>query len=508
MIGQTLTRPLRPTAPNPVNISKVSIAMMHHTSQKHAPKFYILALAACLLALCGPAVRAADHPNVLFIAIDDLNDWVGCLGGHPQARTPNIDKLASRGLLFTNAYTAAPLCNPSRAATMTGVRPSTSGIYGNMQPMRKSPVLEHIQTLPQHLRQSGYTAVGAGKIYHVAFPDPPSWDAYFPSQNKTKPDDPKPPHPSMNGLKHGLFDWAPLDVPDKDMGDYQVADWVIDQIGKPHDKPLFLACGFYKPHLPWFVPASYFDHHPVNTVQRPPYLANDLDDVPPIGKKIALLQGDQKIIVEHNAWNAGVQAYLAATEFSDAQVGRVLDAFDKLPPNEQKNWIIVLWTDHGWHLGEKDHWRKLTLWDEATRVPLIIIAPGLTRPGSTCARTVSLLDLYPTLCDLTGTPLRKDLDGVSLRPLLADPAAAWDRPAVTTHSRNNHAVRDERYRYIRYEDGTEELYDHTTDPNEWKNLAADPALTPIKQKLAAYLPKINAAPTPTRRNANPDGESE
>jgi arylsulfatase A-like enzyme len=445
---------------------------------------------AFLAALGASAVAATPaKPNVLFIAIDDLNDWIGCLGGHPQAKTPHLDRLAAMGTLFTNAHCAAPLCNPSRAALMTGIRPSSSGVYTNNQPWRKSKALANAVTLPQHFAAHGYRSIGSGKIFHDGYPDAASWDEFYPSKAKQKPADPLPPRASMNGLRAANLDWAPLTVADESMGDYQVVDWVIQQMNAKPEQPLFLACGIYKPHLPWHVPQKYFDLFPLDSIVLPKINGDDLDDVPPIGRKFAKPETDHKLITEAGQWKQAVQAYLACIAFADAQLGRLLDAYDKSA--FKQNSVIVLWSDHGWHLGEKLHWRKFSLWEEATHNVLMVVAPGLTKPGSRCDRTVSLMDIYPTLVDLCGLPPRAGLEGVSLRPLLANAKAAWDRPAVTTYFRNNHSVRTEEWRYIRYEDGTEELYDRKKDPLEWKNLAAEPKLEPVKQKLAQWLPTTN-----------------
>ncbi len=453
---------------------------------------FLAALGATAVASAAPA-----KPNVLFIAIDDLNDWIGCLEGHPQAKTANLDRLAAMGTLFTNAHCAAPLCNPSRAALMTGIRPSSSGVYLNNQPWRNSKVLANAVTLPQHFAANGYRSIGAGKIYHDSYPDPASWAEFYPSKAKQKPVDPLPPRPSMNGLNAANLDWAPLSVPDEKMGDHQVVDWVIEQLNAKQAQPLFLACGIYKPHLPWHVPQKYFDLFPLESIVLPKINGDDLDDVPPMGRKFAKPQTDHKLITDAGQWKHAVQAYLACIAFADAQLGRLLDAYEKSP--FKQNSLIVLWSDHGWHLGEKLHWRKFSLWEEATHNVLMVVAPGVTKPGSRCDRTVSLMDIYPTLVDLCGLPSRAGLEGVSLRPLLADAKAKWDRPALTTYFRNNHSVRSEEWRYIRYEDGTEELYDRKKDPLEWKNLAADPKLAAVKQKLAQWLPTTNVEDVPTDR---------
>ncbi len=438
---------------------------------------------------------SAEKPNVLFIAIDDLNDWIGCLGGHPDVKTPNLDRLAQRGTLFTNAHCSAPLCNASRASLMTGLLPSSTGVYSNRQPFRR--VRPDAVTLPMHFMEHGYRAVGGGKIYHGGFPDPPSWQEYFPSQKQNKPPDPAPENPPLNGIPNtGHFDWGPIDVADGDMGDWQVADWAIGELGKKHDKPFFHAVGIFRPHLPWYVPRKYFEMYPPEEVTLPNINENDLDDIPPMGVQIAKPDRDHKKVMETNNWRKAVSAYLACVSFADACVGRVIDALDRSPYAD--NTIIVLWSDHGWHLGEKLHWRKFALWEEATHNVMMVVAPGVTRPGVRCARPVTLLDIYPTLVELCGLRPKEGLEGQSLVPLLKDSNISWERPALTTYKRGNHSVRTERWRYIRYNDGTEELYDHDNDELEWNNLAKGPKYADVKAELARWLPKVNA----------PDGPSE
>jgi arylsulfatase A-like enzyme len=459
------------------------------------------AASLALAPLARSAESSAERPNVLFIAVDDLNDWIGCLGGHPDTKTPNIDRLAERGVLFTNAFCAAPACNPSRAALMTGIRPSTSGVYHNPQPWRKA--MPDAVTLPQHFMAHGYRAVGGGKIYHGAFPDPSSWQAYFPSQTQNKPDDPVPEERPLNGIPNtSHFDWGPIDAADEEMGDWKVADWAIGELGKEHDKPFFLGVGIFRPHLPWYVPRKYFEPFPVDSVALPEVNENDLDDVPPIGREMAirskevteaaLAKCDHGKVINTNNWRRAVQAYLASIHFADTCIGRVIDALDN--SRYAENTIIVLWGDHGWHLGEKLHWRKFALWEEATHCPLIIAAPGME--AGRCTRTVNLLDIYPTLVDLCGLSRREELEGDSLMKLLKEPAAEWDRPALTTHGRNNHTVRTEQWRYIRYSDGSEELYDRDNDPLEWTNLAGREEHADLKTRLAKWFPKENAPDAP------------
>jgi arylsulfatase A-like enzyme len=460
-----------------------------------------------LSALSASALLQAQgtKQNVLFIAIDDLNDWVSCLGGHPDARTPNLDRFTSRGMLFTNAHCAAPLCNPSRAALMTGIRPSTSGIYDNSQPMRKSPVLKEAVSLSTHFMQHGYRVVGGGKIYHGAFPDAASWHEYFPDQVKNKPNDPVPDKRPLNGIPNAAqFDWGPVRVPASEMGDFKVVDWAVKELNKPQSKPLFLACGLFRPHLPWYVPPKYFDMFPLEKITLPSVKDDDLNDVPPIGKKFARPDGDHRKVIEHKQWRQAVQGYLASIAFMDEMLGKLIDGFDASPL--AKNTTVVLWSDHGWHLGEKLHWRKFSLWEEATRNVFAVIAPGVTKPNTRCSRPVTMMEVYPTLIELCGLSARKELEGVSIAPLLKNPQAAWDRPALTTYLRNNHSLRSERWRYTRYADGGEELYDHAEDPMEWTNLATKPEYTPIKRHLARWLPRVNAEDSVRERGSGEEAD--
>lgn len=454
-----------------------------------------------LLLVLLPASLAAQRSNVLFIAVDDLNDWIEPMGGHPQAKTPNLVRLASRSTLFTRAYTAAPACNPSRAALMTGIAPYRSGVYNNSQAWR--PAMPDAVTLPQAFRRNGYWAGGAGKIYHGVYPDPPSWDEYWPSKRVQRSNDPLPAERPANGIKDtGNFDWGALEVPPEDMSDAKVAEWVAAKLRQRHEKPFFLAFGIFRPHLPWYVPRKYFDRFPLDTIELPIAFAADLEDVPEAGVNMARPERDHARVVEHGEWQRAVQAYLASINFADDMLGTVLDALDESAHSQ--NTVIVLWGDHGWHLGEKSHWRKFALWEEATRVPLMISAPegtpGLpegTRRGAESGRPVSLLDLYPTLVELAGLPQQEGLDGRSLVPLLRNPAMNW-QPAVMTHGRLNHAVRSEAFRFIRYADGSEELYDHRVDAMEWTNLAGDSNYAAVKRDLAKWLPETNVPEAPVQ----------
>ena len=452
-----------------------------------------------LLLIFQTIVFAQQKPrhNVLFIAIDDLNDWIGPLDGYKGVKTPNIDKLAKRGMNFTRAYCPAPVCNPSRAALLTGVRPSASGVYQNFHSWRAA--LPNAVTLPQYFMQNGYEVVGVSKIFHDAYNDSASWHKYYPQLRQLTPE--KTP---LNGF--GNFDWGPLPVKDEDMADYKHVQYGIDFLNQEHDKPFFLAVGIKRPHLSWWVPQKYFDLYPLSTIVLPKVIANDLEDVPPIGVGMAkrIPEGqtnaatrnmyDHKFIIENDQWKQAIQGYLASITFADAMFGRLLNALDKSA--YKGNTIIVLFGDHGWHLGEKEHWRKFALWEEATRVPLIIVAPGLSKPNSVCERTVNLMDVYPTLISLCGLPPKQGLEAVDIMPLLKDPKLSWDHPSLTTFGYGNHAVRTERWRYIQYNDKTEELYDHDADAYEWKNLASDPRYADTKKKLSAWLPEINVKAMP------------
>ncbi len=455
--------------------------------------------------LGGGVVQAQERPDVLFISVDDLNDWVGVLGGHPQARTPNMDALADRGILFTNAHSPAALCNPARTSLMLGLQPSTTGIYGNYPSWMEIEHLAELPNLPRFLRENGYRTYGAGKLFHghtfspsgyLGYNDPSAWDAYYPSVTRQIPDEIRPHDIPANGNPlTPYFDWSAVVADDRAMADGQVAAWAEEQIGAAGDEPRFVAAGIYRPHLPWYVPQRYLDMYPLEDIVLPEVPPDDLDDVPLIGQQfqegtsMAPMELHQWV-VDEGRWKEGVQAYLASITFADAMVGRLLDALKRTERVEDT--IIVLWSDHGWHLGEKHRWRKQTLWEETTRVPLIIVAPGVTTPGTRSARAVSLVDIYPTLAELTGIAAPENLDGVSLKPLLEDPDMAWDRSALSTNEFGNHAVRSERYRYIRYYNGNEELYDHERDPGEWANLATNPAYDEIKVELAKWMPVSEA----------------
>lgn len=449
-----------------------------------------------LLALLGAAALASlasaatpQKPNVLFIAVDDLRDWVGYIDRTHQAKTPNIDRLAKMGMAFTRAYCASPSCNPSRAALMSGLRPSTSGVYENDIDFR--PLISPEKTLVSTFRNAGYFVHGAGKIYHEAYRRSEEWETYLERGDRN----PKVPEGQSDGV--GGIKFAPLDCKDEDISDYGIVDYGIESLKKKHDRPFFLAVGMHKPHMPWNVPRKYFDMFPLETIKLPPHLANDLDDVPPAGKRMAKADGDHAQMLKSGRWKEAVQAYLATIAYMDMNLGRLLDALETSAYRD--NTIIVFWGDHGWHLGEKSHWRKFALWEEATRAPLIWVAPGLTKGGAKCDRPVDFMSIYATLTDLAGIPTPSHVEGVSIRPLLANANATWTTPAVTTYMFKNHAARTAEWRYIRYANGDEELYDDRKDPNEYVNLANKPELASVKTELAKFLPKTDVPTPPSRQ---------
>jgi arylsulfatase A-like enzyme len=463
---------------------------------------HLLLLLTTLLAATAFPAGAADKPNVLFIAIDDLNHWVGHLGRHPQTKTPNIDRLAKMGVTFSKAYCTAPACNPSRASLMSGLRPSSTGCYLNSQPW--GPGISTDKLLNTHFAKAGYRVYGAGKIYHGSERGG-TWTDYHSAGKDGGAKKALKLHPSAKDDGVGGIKFGPLANSDEDMPDYATVSYCLEKMAEKSDKPFFIAAGLVKPHMPFSVPKKWFDLFPLETIQLPPHLATDLDDVPPAGVRMARPEGDHAAIVRSGRWKEAVQAYLATIAFCDSQVGRLLDGWEKSP--QRDNTIIVLWSDHGWSLGEKSHWRKFALWEEPTRTVFIWKAPGVTQPGGVCGRPVDYLSVYPTLCSLAGLPLPAHLEGRDLTPLLKNPKAPWDLPAITTHGFKNHTVRSEDWRYIRYENGDEELYHDAGDPFEYTNLATKPEYAAQKAELARWLPKFDAPNLPGGGKGEGEGDS-
>lgn len=478
-------------------------------------------LCLALMHSIHPAL-AQERPDVLFIAIDDLNDWVGVLGGNPQTRTPNIDALAARGMLFTNAHTPGAACLPARTSILTGVTAFNSGVYTQLGDWRNNPRLTGISTLPKYFRDNDYLTLGGGKLFHAhtygiggmqGQQDVSAWNAYYPSLERQLPDEvfpaigQTPGNAVGNGISTGHFDFFPLVTDDAAMGDGQVVNWLTNQLAAASTGPRFISAGLFRPHLPWYAPQKYFDMHPVEDIILPDYLETDLNDVPPayadlIGAEPDLDTNTMAWIKERGTrkWQEAIQGYLASVSFTDAMVGELIDALDE--SGQADNTIIVLWSDHGFHLGEKNNWGKMTFWDETTRVPFIIVAPGITTPGSRSDEVVSTQSIYATLAELAGLERPDHVDGSSLVPLLRNPDMSWDDVAITTYGDyGNFTVRGDRYRYIIYANGEEEFYDTETDPNEWINLADDPRYADIKAELAARIPPADThAPAITGRD--------
>ncbi|NNE92146.1 MAG: sulfatase [Verrucomicrobiales bacterium] len=455
----------------------------------------------------------AEKPNVLFIAIDDQNDWIGFMDGHPNSKTPHIDALAESGTAFTNAHCQSPLCNPSRTSLMLSLRPSTTGVYGLAPWFRTLPEYENRVTLSQHFMNNGYTTFYTGKIYHggggrsIGKVGPKGngskhkeWDVVGPGASGK----PFPPKKLVNTPQpHKLVDWGFFPHKDEDKGDHICATWTVEQLdAMPKDEPFFMACGFFLPHVPCYATQKWFDMHPESETKLPVIQRDDRKDTPRFSWYLhwKLPEPRLKFLEDSDEWMNLTRSYLACTTFVDAQVKRVLDAVER--NGFKENTIVVLWSDHGWHIGEKEITGKNTLWDDGTRVPLVFAGPGVPG-GQVCTKPAELLDIYPTLIDLCGLPKRDDLEGISLLPQIKDPSTDR-RPAITTHNHDNHGVRSEAWRYIVYADGSEELYDMKNDPNEWDNLIAPDKDRSKYEKIIAehrkHLPEVNRKPAKGSRS--------
>ena len=466
--------------------------------------FSWLLLFAVVLPLANPPCQAAAKPNMLFIAIDDLNDWVGCLDGHSQARTPNIDRLAKRGTLFVNAHCQGPICGPSRASLLSGYYPHVTGVY--QQPagkaMEKDRTFFHGRMVSHYFADHGYRTLAVGKITH-GYPAKLAFDSYG---GKFAGSGPKPsggrrfnyhlPNVPWTGTQ---TDWGAFPDREEEMSDHKSADWAVERLAEESKQPFFLAVGFVRPHVSFYVPQKWFDLFPLDDVLLPPVRNDDLLDVPEISRRIhelpkypglAFLQKN-----DNEQFRKCVQAYLACVAFVDHQVGRVLDALDKGP--HAADTVVVLFSDHGYHLGEKDRVSKHSLWEESARVPLVV-APAKSqgeqfgKAGQLCSKPVGLIDLYPTMLQMCGLPAKKSNQGDSLVALLKNPSANWRFSTLSTYARGNHTLRSERYRYLRFEDGSEELYDHAEDPNEWTNLATRLKYAKLLKQFRKELPAKEA----------------
>ena len=452
----------------------------------------IHAISLCLLLIGSNlwAKTESSKPNVLFLSIDDLNDWVGFMDGHPQAKTPYMDALAQRGRNFTNAHCSVPVCTSSRASVISGIGPITHGSYEIGPKYEQLPALAKAPTIQRYFKDHGYYTLSGGKVLHHNFGGRLSKDI---DRSLGRARSPRPKKPmSRPASWSGAWDWGAYPETNAQMGDIQLAEAAAKALKDDFDKPFFMSVGFFRPHVPLLVPPKWFQLYEKDKIILPNNPQTDLDDLPKNFLSIndyAVAPTHAEVTVSGNQRSL-THAYLASVSFVDHCVGIVLDALKE--SSYAENTIIVLWSDHGFHLGEKQHWAKRTLWEESTRVPLLIAGPGI-QPGPPSKEPASLLDLYPTLTELCGLPLAKHLEGVSLMPQLRDPKKARKQPAITSSYFGNHAIRSRDWRLIVYEDGARELYDHRNDPDEFRNLATDPAHQATINELAKWLPK-NAEP--------------
>ncbi len=487
----------------------------------------VLRIALVLFPLCLSAITSTaygntlNRPNVLFIIVDDLNDWIGPMKGNPHAITPNLDKLFSQSTRFDNAHCNAPVCSASRSSMLSGLRPSTTGWYSNQSSIKKTDekALRGISPLPLHFRNNGYITLAGGKIYHRGVADF-NRDLIW-SEHKSKYHLPEEyrkrghgyggdffyPFPRNGGQIYEHFDkrvrgqslcWEALedeDIPNGLMPDEELSAWAVKQLQQTYSQPFFLAVGFLRPHVPYTAPKKYFDLYKNLNIESAVAFDYEMSDIPTYGKAMAvglLPGGDHKNVmaISEDYDRQLTLAYLACISFIDDQVGKVLDALNE--SDHKSNTIVVFCSDHGQNLGEKKNWRKQCLWEESTRVPLAFRIPK--KLPQRCRRSVSLVDVYPTLVDLCNLPSAGAIDGVSLMPLISYPESNWDRPAITTWHYKNHSIRSQNWRYSLYRDDTEELYDHIHDPGEHCNLAHDPECQPVIDKLRKWIPKTNASP--------------
>lgn len=476
---------------------------------------YFKTLLISLFLLADPGLSAKENMNVLFIAIDDLNDWIGPMGGNPAVKTPNFDKFyANGGMSMYKAHSPSTVCGPARSAIMTGKHCFNTGVYGNETNLKNAPKAKDLLTIPEWFSQHGYHSLSAGKIFHKhpkakeidhgqwAFDEHHVIKGGIGALSKEKP---------ANGLLDldgkkmqgkGLeFDWGATVKNDTTlMKDYKTADWAVDQFQKrSFDKPFFMAVGFSKPHLPWFVPQKYFDMYPLNKIEIPEIKDNPHEQI--ITSEGKFIYG-QSFREDAKRWGRAekygvtknaIQAYMANVTFVDDCLGHLLDGLNNSPYAE--NTIVVLWGDHGWHLGEKKRFGKCLLWQESTRVPLMIKVPGVTPNKKRCDGVVNLIDLYPTLSELCNIPVNPTNDGRSFAKLVNKPDMKWNQPTLTTWLEGNHRIYDGRYSYINWRGG-DELYDHKNDPMEHNNLANNPEYAKIMAKLKAHIPTHNEPESP------------
>ena len=465
-------------------------------------RFVVLSIAMIIFASSPVLAADAKKLNVLFIAVDDMNCDLGCYGDK-QVKSPNIDRLAAQGVRFDRAYCQFPLCSPSRSSLMTGLRPDTTRVFDLSYHFRQG--LPDVVTLPQMFMKSGYYVARVGKMYHYGNPgdigtnsldDKASWMERFNPAGRDHTSlevDVINYTPTRKNLGSAMAFLADQKGTDQEHTDGKVADETIKLMEKHKDGPFFIGCGFYKPHCPWITPSKYFDLYSMDSISIPQVSEETRTGVPP--EAFHSTQPWPNFGVTTDQARESKRAYFAAISFVDAQIGRVLDAVDRLGLRE--NTIIVFWSDHGYHLGEHGLFFKQSCFEEAARVPVIIATPGTKNAGKTSTQLVELLDLYPTLAELTGATPPKDLQGTSLRPLLDDPQASWDHPAFTQVERPGnvpgHSVRTPQWRYTEWDMGEKgaELYDEASDPHELHNLANDPAHADTVKEMKSLLKTIH-----------------
>jgi len=471
----------------------------------------LAALALILAAAPGAAQTSARRPNVLLIMADDLNDDMGTYG-HPMVKTPNLDRLAARGVRFDRAYTQFPLCSPSRASLMTGLRPDTTRIYDLTTDFRT--ILPDVVTLPQLFQRNGYVSVRVGKIYHYGNPgqigtsgldDPKSWDAVVNPRGIDKDEEKVLTNLTPDrGLGSSLSFYA-SPASDEEHTDGKVAAETIALLEKHRDRPFFIGAGFYRPHCPYIAPKKYFDMYPLDRITAPTWSEADVKSVP----APAFFTRPPNWGVDERGVRQARQAYFASISFLDANVGRLLDALDRLKLTD--NTIVIFMSDHGYLLGERGQWMKQMLFERSARAPLIVSAPGVSAKGRASQRIVEFVDLYPTVAALANLTPPAGLHGRSLVPLLRNPSAQWDFPALTQVQRGpaagptfqGYSIRTERWRYMEWEDGKRgrELYDERADPDELRNLAEDPAHAKDVAEMQKLLQRVRESGLPAAKSA-------
>ena len=473
----------------------------------------VITLLGLLLPLTAQAqigAKASARPNVLLVMIDDHAAQLhSALGGNGRVSTPNFERIAARGTWFTHAYADSPACCPSRTALLTGVNTTRSGVYYNSQAYRRTTSwISQVQTLPGTFKQQGYLTAGFGKIAHNKYLEDDEKD-YTPSYYRWFDNPQHVRHTENDLLRYALpgsvtkmwsdaWTWGVLpddwdrNDPEKYQQDTEQAVRAAAMLRQRHDQPFFLACGFWRPHLTWNVPKRFFDRYPLDKIELPEgFKPGDLDDVPAAARWLSTHRGEHEWITQRDLWKRCLQGYYAAISYADEQVGRVLDALEAGPNRD--NTIVVFASDNGWHTGEKDHWTKFYLSERGCRVVFSVSVPG-NKPN-VVETPVGLIDLFPTLlglCSLTAPPTHA-LDGFDLTGLIRGTTTKREKPVLSTFGRGCHTLRDDRFRYTRYRNGEEELYDHSVDPHEFKNLASDPAFALVKTELRKHLPSTEAA---------------